>query len=148
MLATVLDVLGFIAIIAVCIGLLFLGSRIEPHWVSRDSQRFTATAVDLDHHGVPASRKREVRVAVDDDTATLFLSKRAMLRPDTGRWRVVGRYAIEAKRRAVFEIERVDIPAIDTRKRGADIVIRKALRLPESSRMVNVLDAMTGAAAD
>ena len=78
------DVVGLIGIIAACGGLYYLSSRIEPHWVSKDQSRFLTVAQDLDQHGVPIGRRRDVRVHIDDESDALIVSRRSLLRPNSG----------------------------------------------------------------
>ncbi|HET9666094.1 MAG TPA: hypothetical protein VFP09_05040, partial [Desertimonas sp.] len=54
------DVVGLIGILAACGGLYYLSSRIEPHWVAKDQSRFLTVAEELDQHGMPIGRKRDV----------------------------------------------------------------------------------------
>ena len=57
------NALAFVALLAVC-GLMLWGSyRIEPHWVSKDGQRFICYAQNLSMYGEPEGRFREIRGA-------------------------------------------------------------------------------------
>jgi hypothetical protein len=127
-----IDVVGLVGIIAACGGLYYLSSRIEPHWVAKDQSRFLTVAQDLDQHGVPVGRRRDVRVHIDDDSDALLVSRRSFLRPSSSVWTVKSRSA--AKRgRNVYVLR----PASPT----ADVAFL-SLRVPQRSKVVPRLDEL------
>ena len=73
-----IDIVGLIGILVACGGLYYLSSRIEPHWVAKDRSRFLTVAQDLDQHGMPVGRRRDVRVHIDDESDALLVSRRSI----------------------------------------------------------------------
>ena len=126
------DVAGLIGIIAACGGLYYLSSRIEPHWVSKDQTRFLTVAQDLDQHGLPIGRRRDVRVHIDDEGDALLVSRRSMLRSNSGVWTVKSR-SVAGRSRNVYVL-RPASPVADA--------AYLALRVPQRSKVVPRLDAL------
>jgi hypothetical protein len=120
-----IDVVGLIGILAACGGLYYLSSRIEPHWVSKDESRFLTVAQDLDQHGVPIGRKRDVRVHIDSESDALIVSRRSLLRPSSAVWTVNSRS--EASRGRNVYVLRPASPNPD--------VALLALRVPQRSKV-------------
>ena len=138
----VVDVLGLLAIAAACIGMLYLASRIEPHWVARDGSRFLSTGQELDEFGRPAGRRREVRVRVDADAGVLHVSRRSLARPVGALWQIASKSPNPPRGRVVYLLQRVDDVAA-TGARGAEPVAQQmTLRLPASSKVLGTLDGM------
>lgn len=121
------DTLWLIAALAVCGLLAWVALRIEPHWVSKDGERFTCRVQRLGQDA-PQGRWREMRGHVDGNS--VVLATRGLI-PNS----MSGRYSVEVrspnppKRRALWllEAERQ----------------RVVLRIPESSRAVPRIDALT-----
>ena len=126
------DVAGLIGIIAACGGLYYLSSRIEPHWVSKDQSRFLTVAQELDERGLPIGRRRDVRVHIDEDSDALLVSRRSLLRPNSGVWTVKSR-SVAGRGRNVYVL-RPDSPTADA--------AFLALRVPQRSKVVPRLDAL------
>lgn len=127
------DVFWIVFAIAVCVGMLWLANRIEPHWTSKDGRRFLTTAQIIDRHGQTIERRREVRVTVAPD-GTLHLSRRGVMRRDRNQLFEVGGKSPQPPRgRAVFVLDA--IPADGTGN-------RLLLRLPARSPAVAVLDGV------
>ena len=127
-----LDVVGLLGIVVVCGGLYFFSTRIEPHWVAKDQSRFLTVAQELDHHGLPLGRRRDVRVHFDPGGEALLVSRRSWLRASPAVWTVKSRSAT-GRGRYVYVLR----PAA---KMG-DVALL-ALRLPQRSKVVPRLDAL------
>jgi hypothetical protein len=125
------DVVGLIGIVAACGGLYYLSSRIEPHWVAKDRTRFLTVAQELDVHGLPVGRRRDVRVHLDDESEALLVSTRSLLRPSSGMWTVKSRSA--SRHRNVYVLR----PASPSDAAGL-----LALRVPQKSSVVARLDEL------
>lgn len=143
-----IDILGLAAIVAVCAGMLYLASRIEPHWVSKDDSRFLSTAQELDQWGTAFGRRHEVRVNIDADGDVLHLSRRSMLRPTSGVWTVAAKVPSPPRGRVIYLLKRVgEAPPAKSRLGGGSSTVepdtgQMALRVPTKSRVVPILDAM------
>jgi len=127
--AVVADLLGLVAVVAVCSAMLYLAYRIEPHWVAKDEQRFLTVAHDLDEHGIPAGRKHEVRVYLDDDA--VGVRQRGRRHRGTSIWTVSAKSPTPPRGRAVYFLKRVT---------GDSLTEQMALRLPATSKMISHLD--------
>ena len=118
--------------VAVCIGMLVVAHRIEPHWVSKDHRRFLTTSEEVDPLGTVIGRRKEVKGLIADD-GRIVLRHRAVMRSSS----VV--YAIQAKSprppagKALYVLR--PIPASED---GSLTV----LRVPASSELVGLLDAL------
>jgi hypothetical protein len=126
------DVLGLLGIIVACGGLYYLSSRIEPHWVAKDGSRFLTVAQDIDQHGIPVGRRRDVRVHIDDESDVLLVTRRSILKPDSGTTFTVKSRSAKGKRNVY--VLRPDQPTTD--------VGFLALRVPKSSNVVPRLDEL------
>ena len=135
--AALLDVLGLIAILGVCGGMIYLANRIEPHWVAKDGRRFMAVAQDIDQFGQPSGRKREVRVHVEPDEDALFIRGRSMLRPSSGIWTVHGKSPKPPRGRIVYVLKKSS---------GDSAFDTMMLRFPEKSRMIPRMEELLAAA--
>lgn len=129
-----IDVLGFGSVLAVCLGMLYLASRIEPHWVSKDGTRFMSSAQELDEWSTPFGRRHEVRVAVDDEV--LSVRRRSMMRPTADLYFVEGKIPSPPRGREVYLLKKLTPTAERT---------QLALRVPAKSTIVPKLDAMVEA---
>lgn len=135
-----IDIVGLVAILAICGGMLFLASRIEPHWVAKDKRRFLTTAHELDQFGLPMGRKHEVRVHVDPDTDSLVIRRRSLVRGGgSGRWYVHAKSPKPPRGRAVYILKSVS----DTTD-----VTRMALRFPAKSAMIPHMDELLAATGE
>ena len=128
-----IDIVGFLGIMAACGGLLFLASRIEPHWVAKDGRRFMTVGQDLDQFGLPAGRRRDVRVEVDPDEDALLVRGRSMLRPSTGIWTVRAKSPKPPRGRVVYILKKVS---------GDSATDTMTLRLPANSKMIPRMEAL------
>jgi hypothetical protein len=110
--------------------------RVEPHWASRDGQRFVARVHMLRSGDQPEGRWREVRAGVTTNRTVLLRPRGLAAGAVRGEWRMVNASVDERRRRAVYVAVRVQ---------GDD---RLVLRIPLSSRSRPVLDALVGATSD
>ena len=136
-----MDFVWLILAAAACAGLLYLSYRIEPHFVSKDGQRFMATMQTLGQHDVPDSRIREVRGRFLDDGLIRFDQKHNVRRTSTN-WRVVERSPLQAKGKVIFTVAQVSAAVSGPENRSA---ARAALRLPASSTLIERLDQLVAA---
>ena len=115
-----------VLIVAVCVGLVWLARRIEPHWSSRDGHQFIARAQSLGFGDSPEGGWVEVRGSVDGDHVTLVTRGRRseIVR---GAYRVVTKSGEPPRGKAVYLL------AGDR---------RVVLRVPRTSRTVAVLDRL------
>ena len=131
-----LDVLGLIAVLGACGGMLYLANRIEPHWVAKDGRRFMAVAQDIDQFGQPSGRKREVRVHVEPDEDALFVRGRSMVRPSSGIWTVHAKSPKPPRGRIVYVLKKIS---------GDGAFDTMMMRFPEKSRMIPRMEEMLAA---
>jgi hypothetical protein len=122
----------FIGAVALCIGMLVLAHRIEPHWVAKDGTRFLTMSEPVDRFGSVTGRRREVRGTVLPDGG-LMLRQRSLVRSADTVWRVHARSPQPPAGRRLFLLQAVP-PAPD----GSMLV----LRLPAKSPLVPVLDRL------
>jgi len=125
------ELLGVVAVVAVCGGLMWVATRIEPHWVSKDGRRFLCNAQQIDLASAqPTTRWHETRVIVGDAGDLQVDQKRFPLRRSTTFWRVEAESPDPPRGKALFLL------------RGHDATGQAALlaiRVPRSSRAVAVL---------
>lgn len=127
-----LDVVLIVVPVAACIGMLWLASRLEPHWVAKDGTRFLTTTQIVDRRGMPVGRRREVRLAIQDN-GTLLASHRSLLRTNSQTFRLAGKWPNPPRRRAVYVLEPIP-PDADG--------LRMAVRVPADSRIIPTLDGL------
>jgi len=132
------DILALLAILTICGGMWFLASRIEPHWVSRDRSRFFAVVTELDQWGAPVGRKREVRIYLDDDSDSLLIARRSVMRPNSAAWVIKSKAPKPPRGRVVFLLRSVS-PAE---------VTKLALRVPTRSKILPRLEEMLEVTGD
>lgn len=120
--------LALVAAFAVCGLMLWGASKIEPHWVSKDGERFTCRVQRLGHHDTPVGTWREMRAVVDG--GKLRLSARGLRgREMYGDYEVVGKSEDPPKGKAIY------ICSGPT---------RAVVRVPDGSRAVPALDRLHG----
>jgi len=134
-----LDILGFVAIFAVCVGMLYLANRIEPHWVAKDRQRFLTSAHELDQFGLPMGRKHDVRVHVDPDSDALVIRRRSIVRGSgSGVWYVRAKSPQPPRGREVYVLKSASDNAAPA----------MALRFPKKSKMLPRMDELLDATGE
>jgi hypothetical protein len=130
-LALVLSWLVLVLFLAACGFLMWLSRRIEPHWVSKDGQRFTCRVADLSPEHGEVGPWAEARVASNGDALTVAVKPKVFRSPKSRRpvvvVRVLGR--AESDRAGLLIYMLGGQPPM-------------ALRVPKSSRAVKTLDQL------
>jgi len=132
------SVLWVVAAVALCLGLLYIAQRIEPHWVAKDGRRFITMSEPVDRHGNVTGRRREVRGVLLQDGA-LMLSRRSIIKKASSLWRIEAKSPRPPARRELYILQ--SVPAAPD---GSMLV----LRMPASSKLVPILDRLAPAAGD
>jgi hypothetical protein len=127
-----LDIVGLLGIVVVCGGMYYLSTRIEPHWVAKDQSRFLTVAQELDRHGLPIGRRRDVRVHFDPGGEALIISRRSLLRANPATWTIKSK-SVARRGRNVYVLR----PASP----DGDVAML-ALRVPQRSKVVPRLDGL------
>jgi hypothetical protein len=127
------DLLWAVGTIVVLVGMLIVAYRMEPHWVSRDGQRFLCNAQPLDELGNRMGRWREMRVTIMSD-GRLNVAKRALVMG-----RANGYWELRAKSPTPPRGKVVYLLANPTEDKASDLL---AIRLPAKSRAIPHLDAL------
>jgi hypothetical protein len=109
----------------------WLSYRIEPHWVSKDGHRFLCTLQPITGRGEAEGRPKEARVLIEPDGMLRLTQRRVMRHSLDERWTIAGKSPTPPARKAVYVLNALD----DDGTSG-----QLALKLPESSRAVPVLD--------
>lgn len=109
----------------------WVGYRMEPHWVSKDGQRFMCGAQEF-FHGQLGGHPRETQVAFLPDGA-LHITQKRMMRRQRSLWKLVGRAADPPKGLEIYVAQQ----SID----GVKTQTMLALRIPKKSSCIAVLDA-------
>ena len=124
------DVIWLILGIGLCVGLIYLGYRLEPHRVSKDGKRFLCSGQRLSGNGATDGRKREVWISVLDGGQVQVDVKRHMRR-NLSHWTLEGKAPSPPAGKAVYVLRTVN---------DEGMLDRMAIRLPAKSRAVPVLD--------
>ena len=122
--------------IAACVGFVFLGYALEPHWVAKDGERFLTTAQAVDRLGATVGRRHEVRGQFLAD-GTLLVSRRRFLRTRRTVYRVRGRQPDPPRGRRRYVLEPIPVDVM-----GDGLL----LRIPATSRLTARLDDLVGRA--
>ena len=109
----------------------WLSFRIEPHWASKDGQRFVTTVQAITGRGEPEGRPKEARVAILTSGRLQLSQRRILGKPLNEQWTVAGKSPTPPKRKVVYVLNAVG----DDGTAG-----QLALKLPEDSRAVPLLD--------
>jgi hypothetical protein len=130
------DVLYLLAVVVIGGVLVWFAFRMEPHWVSKDGQRFICKGQIMDRHGNTHGGWHEYRARVVDDDhessqrAHVEVTRRGIVgRRQRSRWTVAVRSQHPPRRKAIFLLHPID-----------DSEFMLALRMPEGSRAVRALD--------
>lgn len=109
-----------------CVAMLVAAYRMEPHWASKDGERFIARIQALGPHDIPDGAWREMRFLVDG--RALIAGSRGLrgtrLR---GHYSVIAKSPEPPKKKAIYVLS------------GPQRVL---LRVPDNSRAIPHLDAM------
>ena len=125
----VLWIVGFVALLA---GLYYAAFRVDPHWVSKDGQRFVCHAQLVDRYGNTLHNWREFRFEVIDPKRIFARRRSRWTRRSEGVWRVAAKSDNPPRNREVYLLESAE----------SDNTDQMAIRLPASSRAVQVLESM------
>ena len=126
--------LWLVLFLAVCVFLIWLSRRIEPHWVSKDAQQFSCRVAELSPEEGEAGPWTDARVAVNgDDSLTVAVKPKLFRNPN---------------KRTPIRILRVAGRA-DSNRKGLIVYLLRgdaemALRVPQRSRAVATLDQLAG----
>ena len=112
-------------------GMWWVGYRMEPHWASKDGQRFLCGSQEF-FHGMLAGHPRETQVAIMAG-GTLHITQKKMLRRQRSTWTLAGKSADPPKKLEIFVAQQ----SID----GTPTQTMLALRIPKKSKCVAILDA-------
>jgi hypothetical protein len=119
---------GFVALL---VGLWYVAYRMDPHWVSKDGERFISNAQLMDHHGNTLGGWREYRFEVLSDGRIAARRRSRWVPRDSRTWRVQARSPDPSPKKALF---------LFADEAGTGDLI--AVRMPASSRAVAVLDRL------
>ena len=125
------SVLLTIGAFGACILMMWGAHRIEPHWVSKEGDRFLTTCVPIDRLGKVIGRRREIRCALMDN-GSIMLTQRHLLKSTHTEWRIEAKGPTPPSGKELYVLRPV-VPAAD----GGKIL----LRVPAKSEVVPALDA-------
>lgn len=127
-----MELLGLLVTVVVGGLVIWLAMRIEPHWVSKDGQRFICRGQIVDDRGNTHGRWNEYRFRVTPDGLVAGARRSLLNRGRAGEgWRVIARSDAPPRRKAIFLLQ----DPIEPRN-------MLALRMPANSRAVGVLDEL------
>ena len=116
----------------VVVGFMYwLSYRIEPHWVSKDGQRFVCIVQPITGRGEAEGRPKEARVLIEPDGMLRLTQRRIMRHSLDELWSIAGKSPTPPSRKAVYVLNAFK----DDGTAG-----QLALKLPEDSRAVPMLD--------
>lgn len=126
------DLLWIVGFVAVLAGLYYVAFRIDPHWVSKDGHRFVCHGQLVDRYGNTLQNWREFRFEVIEHKRIFARRRSRWTRRNEGVWRVSAKSDNPPKNREVYLLASAD----------SDNTDQMAIRLPASSRAVEVLDGL------
>jgi hypothetical protein len=126
------DVFWMLLAIALCVCLIYLGYRVEPHHVSKDGRRFLCTGQWILPEGGSDGRKREVWVSVLP-SGQLEVDVKRRLHHDVSTWSIEGKATSPPPKSAVYVLRTVN--ALGTTD-------RMTVKMPARSRASAILDSM------
>ncbi len=112
-------------------GMWWVGYRMEPHWVSKDGERFMCGAQEF-FHGTLAGHPCETQVAFLPDGA-MHITQKRMMRRQRSLWKLVGKSDDPPKGLEIYVVQQ----SVD----GVKTSEMMALRIPKKSTCVALLDA-------
>ncbi len=128
--AVAVEYVWLVLVLAVMGGLWWIGYRMEPHWVSKDGQRFMCGAQEF-FDGQLLGHPRETQVAFLGGGA-LQIGQKRMMRRQRSLWKLVGKSSDPPKGLEIYVAqEKVDGVAMQM----------LALRIPKKSKCIALLDA-------
>jgi hypothetical protein len=127
--ASVSNLLWTLLTLAIMMGLAILARRIDPHWASKDGRAFTCKLQPIDRNGRVEGRWREGRGVVEGDVVKIVVRGLGVHKTQPyAAHHVSGRSQTPPPKSAVFLLD------------GEPMW---ALRIPERSRAVPVLDELS-----
>ncbi|MEQ1873452.1 MAG: hypothetical protein ABL953_06970 [Ilumatobacteraceae bacterium] len=122
----------WLAVVVIVLGgMWWVGYRMEPHWVSKDGQRFMCGAQEF-FHGQLGGHPRETQVAFLPG-GSLHITQKRMMRRQRSTWSLIGKSADPPKGLEIYVAQQ----SVD----GVAKPEMLALRIPRKSRCVELLDA-------
>jgi hypothetical protein len=128
------DVMWTVLFVGILVGLWFVAYRMDPHWVSKDGERFIANAQLMDHHGHTLGGWKEYRFEVLSDGMIASRRRSRWFPKDARVWRVRARSDGTSPKKTIFLLAEAD--------QSGDMI---AVRMPTSSRAVPVLERLASA---
>jgi hypothetical protein len=126
------DIVWFLLFAAFMGGLWVLAYRMEPHYSSKDGERFLCNGQEI-IDGQPIGRKRETRVLVLSD-GVLNISQKRRMRRTNERWALIGKSPEPPKGKQIYLLQQFND--------GKWLPEQMALHIPSKSRVVPVLDRL------
>jgi hypothetical protein len=126
------DALWIVGFVAVLAGLYYAAFRVDPHWVSKDGRRFICHGQLVDQFGNTLQNWHEFRFEVIDHKRIFARRRSRWTRRTEGVWRVAAKSENPPRKREVFLLASADSGNTD----------QMAIRLPASSRAIEVLEGM------
>ena len=124
-----MEILWLVLAIAVCAGAGWLAIRMEPHWVSKDGNRFLTVGQRMDIRGERLGRWHEMRVFINRN-GQIEVEEKRFMRRQLSFWTLEAESPEPPRRKAVFVLRGHD-------RGGSEALL--ALRLPATSRAVDQL---------
>ena len=146
------SVLLFLAVVAVCVLMLWASVKMEPHWVSKDGERMICYGQGLSRGGKSEGRWRELRIskvrhdtvevrprrgslAVDRPNGTVGVAASLLRRrgPKTSYWKVIGQAPTPLRNKVMYILD-------GNNDEGMPDMI--AVRLPAKSKAIATLESI------
>lgn len=147
----------FAGIVGVCLLMLWVSYKMEPHWVSKDGERMICYGQALTRGGQPIGRWRELRISkIRNDTlevrprrgtlsadnvprGTMGVASGMIKRrgPKASYWKLVGQTETPLRNRVMYILDGNSDPSLP------DLI---AIRLPAKSKAIPMLEAMVAGA--
>ena len=121
-----MEIVWLVLAVAVCAGAGWLAIKIEPHWVSKDGNRFLTVGQKMDVRGERLGRWRELRVFINRNGQVEVEEKRFMRR-NVSFWTLEAESPEPPRRKVVFVLRGHD-------RAGTEVLL--AIRIPAQCRAV------------
>lgn len=126
------DLFLMLLAVAICVGLIYIGYRIEPHHVSKSGRRFLCTGQWISAEGDTDGRGREVWITVLD-SGQLQVDVKKRMHHDVTTWALEGKSQSPPPKREVYVLRTLHALG------GTE---RMTIKLPAKSKAVPILDAI------
>jgi len=133
-----MELVWFALAVIAGVGMMYGATRIEPHWVSRDGERFVCNVQLIGPLGDPQTKYHEARIVVLSDGTLQVDEKRRFRGHATQLWRMDAKSPSPPRGREIYLLRGRDSD-------GDPITL--AVRLPTKSRAIATLDRMLPGAA-